>query len=287
MILSGKIRIGTRGSHLAMAQARIAENLLKGKGFETEIVVIKSAGDFTEIPLRLSKDYGLFTKEINRALLENRIDIAVHSMKDIPTSLEEGLEISAVLKRGPVEDFFISKFHLLEMPEGAKVGTSSQRRRDFIKFMRPDIEVVDLRGNVDTRLKKYTNGEVDGIVLAKAGISRLSINVSGETLDKDLFVPQANQGAIALVTRGDYFSKVSGTVDDWETHMETFIERDALKRVNAGCHSSLGIYVKLIGSEITFHAAYIRDMKRYDFYAQIQAWEIEELLKKFSRWYNE
>jgi hydroxymethylbilane synthase len=281
------IRIGSRASPLALAQAKIVEDLLRKKGFQTEIVKISSKGDSTDLPLRLSRDFGIFTKEINRALLENRIDMAVHSMKDLPTSLEEGLEISAVVKRGPIEDFLVSKKDLFQLPPGSKVGTSSQRRRVFAMFLRPDLEIVDIRGNVETRLKKYMNGEVDALILARAGLVRLNINVEGEILNKDIFIPQANQGAIAVVTRGDHFSKISSAVDDWETHIETFIEREALKKVDAGCHSSLGMYAKFQDNRILFHSSYIKDMKRYDFYMKIEPWEIDDLIKDFIRWYNE
>ncbi len=192
------IRIGSRASPLALAQAKIVEDLLREKGFKTEIVKIRSKGDSTDLPLRLSRDFGIFTKEINRALLENRIDMAVHSMKDLPTSLEEGLEISAVVKRGPIEDFLVSKKDLFQLPPGSKVGTSSQRRRVFAMFLRPDLEIVDIRGNVETRLKKYMNGEVDALILARAGLERLNINVEGEILNRDIFIPQANQETIFL-----------------------------------------------------------------------------------------
>ncbi|MFP3256135.1 MAG: hydroxymethylbilane synthase [Thermoplasmata archaeon] len=287
MNFSGKIRIGSRGSPLAIAQAKIVEDILKNRGYNTEIIEIKSRGDQTDIPLRMSKEFGLFTKEINSALLEKRIDIAVHSMKDIPTNLEKGLEISAVVKRGPVEDFLVSKKGLFDLPEGSKIGTSSQRRREFLKFLRPDIEIVDIRGNLDTRIKKYKDGAFDGIIVARAGLVRLDVNIEGETLNRDLFLPQANQGAIAVVTRGDIFSKISSLVDDWETHIETFIEREALRKVGAGCHSTLGLYAKFYGDKIMFHASHIKDMKRFDFYRFVDAWNIDELLNDFMRWYNE
>ena len=283
----GKIRIGSRGSNLAIAQAKIVEDLLIKKGFQTEIIKIKSKGDYFDIPLRFSNGFGIFTKELDKALLNNEIDMAVHSMKDYPTTIEKGLKISAVLKRGPVEDFLVSKFSFFSLPEGAKIGTSSQRRRDFIKFLRPDLEVVDLRGNLDTRIRKYNNGEYDGIVVAKVGLERLGINIVGETLDKDIFVPQPNQGAIAVITRDDEFFKIASSIDDIISHLETMVEREALKVVNAGCHSSIGIISVYQNDHMRFHASLIKNGKRMDFYRLFSLDKLDLLLNDFKRWYNE
>ncbi len=282
-----KIRIGTRGSKLALAQAKLVENLLIEKGYETEIIIIKSRGDSTYTPLRLSMESGIFTKDINRALQEGEIDMAVHSMKDIPTSLEENLKISSVIKRGPVEDFLVSRFSFFSLPKNSRIGTSSQRRRDFIKFLRPDLEVLDLRGNLDTRIEKYRRGEYEGIIVARAGLERLRIDIEGEILDKDIFVPQANQGAIAIVTRNDEFSRIAESVDDVITHMETMIEREALRSVNAGCHSSLGIFARYQNNLVNFHAAMIIKERRKDFYRSFSPDEFSRMLDDFRRWYYE
>ncbi|MGC8580851.1 MAG: hydroxymethylbilane synthase [Thermoplasmata archaeon] len=282
-----KIRIGTRGSKLALYQANLVAQKIEKLGIKTEIIKITSSGDNTTTPLRMSKEYGLFTKEINENLLNDNIDIAVHSMKDLPTEMEPELEISAVLERGPIEDFFYSQYTLNTLPKGSKVGTSSERRRNFLKFFRNDIEVVDIRGNIDTRIKKLKNGQMDGIVLAYAGISRLGLNITGEMLNPDIFVPQANQGAIAVVSRKKSFDYISKNINDEKSLMVTSIERDALKTINAGCHSSVGILARLVGEKILFHSAVIKGNERNDFWQLFDLKEKKEFLKRFERWYHE
>jgi len=282
-----KIRIGTRGSMLALYQANLVAQKIEKLGIKTEIIKISSKGDTTTTPLRMSKEYGIFTKKINENLLNDNIDLAVHSMKDLPTEIEPELEISAVLERGPVEDFFYSRYTLDTLPKGSKVGTSSERRRNFLKLFRNDIELIDIRGNIDTRIEKLRNGQIDGIVLAYAGISRLGLNLKGEMLNPDIFIPQANQGAIAIVSRKNTFNYISKNINDEKSFVLTSIERDALKVINAGCHSSIGILARYAGNKILFHSAVVKGNERSDFWQLLDLREKKELLKHFERWYYE
>ena len=203
------LKIGTRGSALALAQARetrarlMAAHGLPEQAFE--IVVISTSGDrILDRPLAQAGGKGLFTKEIEEALIDGRIDIAVHSSKDMPTALPEGLELSAFLEREDVRDAFVGRAapRLAELPHGAVVGSSSLRRQALIRRLRPDIEVVTFRGNVQTRLRKLEEGEVAGTLLAYAGLRRLDLaDVVTELLPAKDFPPAPGQGAICIEAR--------------------------------------------------------------------------------------
>ncbi len=284
-MMNYKIKIGTRESNLALYQAIEVEKKIRNLGFETEIVKIKTHGDMDQKPFSISKDFGLFTKKINEELLNEDIDIAVHSMKDLPSEIEEGIKIIAVLKRDFYEDFFVSYKNIFELENGKKVGTSSQRRKSFLKMLRPDLEIVDVRGNVETRIKRLENNEIDALILSLAGIKRLNLSVPGHVLDPDIFVPQANQGIIVILTRKNFFlnDKIS-EINDSETFIIAYVEREFLKVMNAGCHSSLGVLARYKGNRIILHLAYI-DEKRYDYYTNFQFDNLNEEIIKFRRWF--
>ena len=208
---SQKINIGTRGSPLALWQANNVRDLLikahSLKQDQVDIHVIKTSGDkIQDKALRAFGGKGLFTKEIEEALLEKRIDIAVHSMKDMPTILPDGLEISCYLERQDVRDAFLSPKAptIQELPQGAVLGSSSLRRQAQIKRLRPDIQVVTYRGNVETRLRKLHEGEVDATLLACAGLKRLGMeNVITSCVEVDEMLPAIAQGAIGVENRQD------------------------------------------------------------------------------------
>src|SRR5437879_3058574 len=171
-----RLRIGSRGSQLALWQANHIANLLRERGHEVEIGIIKTTGDkITEVALSQVGTKGMFTKEIEEALAAGQVDLAVHSLKDVPTELQPEFELAAVMKREDPRDAFVSiRFHhLQELPQRARVGTSSLRRQCQLKALRADLEVISLRGNVDTRLRKLESGEYDAIILASAGVHRL------------------------------------------------------------------------------------------------------------------
>src|SRR5450631_3390641 len=199
------LRIGSRGSQLALWQANHIASLLRGQGHTVEIEIIKTTGDrMQEITFAQVGSKGMFTKEIEEALAEGRVDLAVHSLKDLPTELPEGFVLAATPPRVDPRDVLVSvKYpNLAALPGGARVGTSSQRRRAQLKALRPDIEAVEFRGNVDTRLRKLAEGQVDAILLAAAGLDRLEkTEWVRERLEPKDFCPAAGQGSLGIETR--------------------------------------------------------------------------------------
>jgi hydroxymethylbilane synthase len=209
-VTQSTLRIGTRGSPLALAQARLVRLALAAQGLADdaiEIVVIRTSGDrIQDRPLSEAGGKGLFTKEIEEALLAGSIDLAVHSAKDMPTALPHGLMLAACLPREDARDVFISRkaASLRELPAGAVVGTASLRRQALVKRLRADVSTVALRGNVETRLKKVEAGEVDAILLALAGLKRLGLaDRATALLDVDAFLPAVGQGAVTIEARID------------------------------------------------------------------------------------
>ena len=228
------IRLGTRGSALAMAQAGwVAERL-----GDAEIVIIETAGDRQRDSRfdQIGDGRGVFTREIERALIEHRIDVAVHSAKDLTGDLPDELEIGAVPPREDPRDACCGPFaSLAEIPDGARVGTSSARRRGLLHALRPGLEVVPLRGNVDTRLRKLDAGEADAIVLAAAGLIRLGLEARiAFRFDPAEFVPEAGQGALALQVRRGEGALVSA-IDDGPSHAQLDAERARVAELGGGC----------------------------------------------------
>src|ERR1041385_4178889 len=219
-----KLRIGSRGSQLALWQANHVAALLREQGHTVEIEVIRTTGDkITNVALAKVGTKGMFTKEIEDALHDHRVDLAVHSLKDVPTELAEEFELAAIMKREDPRDAFISvKFSSLEeLPQGAKVGTSSLRRQCQLKAVRPDLEVFPLRGNVDTRLRKLESGEYDAIILAAAGVRRLGLETHVRSrISADIMCPAVGRGALAIEPRRDDRSTrgLLAFLDDPETH---------------------------------------------------------------------
>jgi len=247
---SNPLRIGTRGSALALAQAHETRDRLKaahGLGDDAfEIVVIKTSGDrIQDRPLSEVGGKGLFTKEIEEALLDKRIDIAVHSSKDMPTVLPDGLALTAFLPREDVRDAFLSPkvTSLQALPQGAVVGSSSLRRQAMIKRLRPDIEVVMYRGNLQTRLKKLADGAVDATLLAAAGLKRLGLEAEiTSMLSIDEFLPAVGQGAICIESREDDAATLEklGPIHDPETQVRLDAERAFLGVLDGSCRTPIG-----------------------------------------------
>jgi hydroxymethylbilane synthase len=259
-----KIRIGTRGSALALWQAHHVEALIKSQpGAPTvELVRIKTEGDVrTDVPLWQIGGRAFFTKEIDKALLGNEIDIAVHSLKDLSTVLDTGIELAAALEREDPRDAVISRTgaRLADLPQGARVGTSSLRRRAFIARSRPDLTLLELRGNVPTRIERLKNGDYDAIILAAAGLRRLNLdsNIS-ELMSLEEFPPAVSQGAIGVCMRtgdtatGRWLQKL----DDRASRLATTAERALLRRLEGGCQVPLGAIGSLSDSNtLQLHAA--------------------------------
>lgn len=256
------IIIGTRGSDLALAQAHeVRDRLLTahGAGIEVAIEVISTRGDrITDRPLSEIGGKGLFTEEIEERLSDGRIDIAVHSSKDMPTLLPEGLELSCYLPREAPQDAFVShKAKTLDdLPHGAVVGSSSLRRRALLLRLRPDLTVVEFRGNVQTRLRKLEEGVADATLLAAAGLNRLGMpEVAASHFDITDFPPAPGQGAICIESRtGD--ERIAGMLaplNDEDTALALATERAFLKALDGSCRTPLAGHAMVRGDRVTFH----------------------------------
>ncbi len=265
---SKPLRIGTRGSALALAQAHeTRERLMAAHNLAEdafEIVVIKTSGDqIQDRPLSEVGGKGLFTKEIEEAMLDGRIDLAVHSSKDMPTVLPDGLILSAFLPREDVRDAFLSPKAktLTDLPEGAVVGSSSLRRQAMIKRLRPDIDVVMYRGNVQTRLKKLSEGVVDATLLAYAGLKRLGLddNVTS-LLDTDAFLPAVGQGAICIESRENDKETLSllSAIHDPDTEVRLEAERAFLAVLDGSCRTPIGGLAEVDGDTIRFRGTILK-----------------------------
>jgi hydroxymethylbilane synthase len=252
------IRIGTRGSPLALWQANHVAAALR-PWCEPSLVEIQTTGDAVrDRPLAQIGGDGLFTKEIQRALLDGRADVAVHSLKDLPTAPVEGLVLAAVPPRGPSGDVFVSRRHRRfdPLPAGAVLATSSLRRRAQLLHRRPDLHVVDIRGNVETRLRKMEEQGLDGLVMARAGLERLGLQ-DAITEVLDWMLPAVGQGALGLECRADDGPTVDllGKLDDPATHQAVLAERALLRHLGGGCLVPLGAAAEVSGDSLTLRAA--------------------------------
>ena len=253
------LRIGTRGSPLALWQARHVANLLRGvvPARPIELVEIETVGDqVRDVPLvRLGGD-GAFTKAIQQALLDRRVDVAVHSLKDLPTFRVEGLMLAAVPKRGPTGDAFVSKKHraFVELPGGAVVGTSSLRRRAQLLQRRPELKLIDMRGNVETRLRKLIEQDLDAIILAQAGLVRLGLaDQITEVLDATWMFPAVGQGALGLECRcdDDATRVIVDRLNDAATRWAVLAERAMLRGLGGGCQVPIGALTNITEGNLT------------------------------------
>lgn len=254
-----KITIATRGSALALWQANHIKDLLQAKydGLEVELSIIKTKGDIIlDVPLAKVGGKGLFVKEIEDALLNGSADLAVHSMKDVPMVLPQGLILGAVPQREDRYDVFLSKEYknITELPQNAVVGTSSLRRQAQILAMRPDLEIKMLRGNVQTRINKMLAGEYDAIILAAAGIKRLGLSVPFQTaLTPPDFLPACGQGALGIEVREDRkdILDLIAFLNDEETKICVEAERSFLKSLDGGCQVPIAAVSRLNGNTLT------------------------------------
>ena len=255
-----RLRIGSRGSQLALWQAHHISDLLRAQGHTVELEIIKTTGDkITDVALAKVGTKGMFTKEIEEALIENRVDLAVHSLKDLPTELAADFEIAAITTRENPRDVFCSaKFDSIEtLPQRANVGTSSLRRQAQLKAIRPDLQIHPLRGNVDTRLRKLEQGEYDAIVLAAAGLNRLGkTQLVRQTIATEIMTPAAGQGALGIeIRRGDHATRSHlAFLDDVEARATTTCERALLNKLGGGCQVPIGAFAEVEKGRIRLNA---------------------------------
>ena len=246
-----RLRIGSRGSQLALWQANHISALLRDRGQKVEIEIIKTTGDkITEVALAKVGTKGMFTKEIEEALAEGRVDLAVHSLKDLPTEVSAGFEIAAITQRENPRDVFCSRKYksIDELPHGARIGTSSLRRQAQLKAVRPDLEIHPLRGNVDTRLRKLEAGEYDAVILAAAGLNRLGkTELVRQVISAEVMCPAAGQGALAIEIRADDSGtrQLLGFLDDATARATTTCERALLNKLGGGCQVPIGAFAEV------------------------------------------
>jgi hydroxymethylbilane synthase len=262
------LRIGTRGSPLALWQAHeVRARLAAAHGVAPEtiaITVIKTSGDIIQDrPLSEVGGKGLFTKEIEQALIDSSVDLAVHSSKDMPTVLPDGLMLAACLPRADVRDAFISRkvARLEDLAPGAVVGTASLRRQAMVKRLRPDLTVVPFRGNVETRLKKLDDGVVDATLLALAGLDRLGRAAAATAiLDVDRFLPAVGQGAIGIETRAEdrRTRELLAPIDDPDTLTAITAERAFLAVLDGSCRTPIAGHARIVAGEVTFRGMILR-----------------------------
>lgn len=256
------LRLGTRGSALAMAQSGLMAASLEARhpSLKVEIVQIRTFGDrIQDVPLEPHLGQAFFTKEIEDALLEGRVDLAVHSCKDLATTLPEGLVLGAIPDREDVRDALVSgAAGLADLPVGARVGTSSIRRKLFLRAARPDLDLVDLRGNVPTRVGAVDEGRCEAVILAVAGLRRLGLGHRvAEALDPDVMLPAASQGALALEIRAsdEVARSLVCVLDDVAARAEVTAERACLRRLEAGCQAPVGALGRFRDGGLHFRAA--------------------------------
>ncbi|WP_139543290.1 hydroxymethylbilane synthase [Helicobacter pylori] len=257
----GNLVIGSRGSELALWQANhIKERLKKECLIESEIQIVKTKGDkILDTPLNKIGGKGLFTKELEELLLKGEIDLAVHSLKDVPVVFEKGLDLACITKRADVRDTFLSvKFpDLMSLPKGAKVGTTSLRRSMQIKLKRQDLDTESLRGNVQTRLKKLECGEFDAIILAEAGLCRLEIQGAKyrKAFSVKEMIPSMGQGALGveMLKNHKHFATLQ-KLNDEKSAFCCRLEREFIKGLNGGCQIPIGVHASLVGDKVKIQA---------------------------------
>jgi hydroxymethylbilane synthase len=262
------LRIGSRGSPLALTQSRaVRDSLAAAHGFDParlSIEAIRTTGDMVQDrPLAEAGGKGLFTKEIEEALLAGRIDLAVHSAKDVPTFLPAGLMLTAYLPREDARDVFVSSKtrSLKELPAGATVGTASPRRQAIVKRMRPDLRVVTMRGNVETRLRKLGEGQADATILALAGLKRLSLtNAVATVMSDEEFLPAVGQGAIVVETREDdqRIRDLLARIDHAETAVALTCERAFLAILDGSCRAPIAGHATITGDRLSFRGMILK-----------------------------
>jgi hydroxymethylbilane synthase len=253
---TGPLRIGTRGSKLALVQANLVAGLLRARGAACEIVTMKTTGDrIQDRPLADAGGKGLFVKELEDALLDERVDLAVHSMKDVPVDLPAGLAITALLPREDPRDVFVSNkaSALTGLQKGARIGTSSVRRHAQVARVRPDLEIVLLRGNVDTRLAKLDAGEIDGMLLALAGLKRLGLGGRATQMLDD-FLPALAQGAIGIEIRETDTNarEIVAQLNDEKTEIALTCERAFQQALGGSCRSPMAGLATIANGELVF-----------------------------------
>ncbi len=287
--MSRKILIGSRGSKLALAQSEYVKKLLQEKyDYDFEIKVITTSGDKDLVSNWENSDKSLksfFVKEIEQELLEGKIDIAVHSMKDVPSENPKGLICGAVPKREDARDVLITRENILfaNLKNGAVIGTSSMRRNMNLKNVRKDLNIKHLRGNIHTRIQKLNDGEYDGIILAAAGLKRVNLqNLITEYLNENIFLPAPAQGALYIQCRenDEFIKDMLKSINDEKTEKVVFIEREFSKIFDGGCHTPMGCLAKIKDEKIIFRGILYKNDKAYTVFLEEDVKNIDKIASK-------
>lgn len=255
MISANSAILGTRGSRLALVQAESCAEKLRATGTEVDVRVVKTTSEHhPDVPLSIIDQRDVFTRQLDEALLSGGIDLAVHSLKDIPTELPEGIVIAAVTERGNSSDALVSdgRYTVDNLPERAVVATSSLRRRAQLLHRRPDLQIVEIRGNVDTRIRKMREGQADALVLACAGLERLELDAPHTVIPWETMLPAVGQGALAIATleRHPLRQEIRATLNHEPTEQAALAERALLRKLEGGCRVPVGARGVAEGDEV-------------------------------------
>jgi len=258
-----RLRLGTRASALARWQADWVAARLTELGIEVELVPITTQGDVKTQPLGQIGGQGLFTKELQRALLDNQIDLAVHSLKDLPTAAVDGLALVAVPERESTADVLVSNVaqRIDDLPKAARIGTGSLRRKAQLLHIRPDLQFEDIRGNVDTRLRKLDEGQYDAIVLAEAGLRRLGMTERiANVIPQEVMLPAVGQGALGIEAREDDSAacELAELLDHPATHQAVLAERSLLLTLRGGCLAPVGAFARMVLGDLLLDAVVVK-----------------------------
>jgi hydroxymethylbilane synthase len=280
--------LGTRGSRLALVQAEECAATLRAAGIAVEIRIIRTTSEHhPETPLAVIDQRDVFTRQLDEALLSGEIDLAVHSLKDVPTELPEWVDLAAITRRRDPSDVLVSdgRHTLEDLPQGAVVATSSQRRRAQLLYHRPDLEVVGIRGNVDTRVRKMREGAADAVVLARAGLERLGLDAPHTVIPADVVFPAVGQGALAVATGHDH--PLRGLVRDALNHGPTewavLAERAMLRALEGGCRVPVGVRSAVKGTVVRLRGVVISPDGALAYRGEAEGEEPEEVGERLAR----
>ncbi|MBV9452895.1 MAG: hydroxymethylbilane synthase [Rubrobacter sp.] len=249
------VAVGTRGSKLALTQANTCAKRLRAAGFSVEVRIIKTTSEHhPDLPLSVIDERDVFTRQLDEALLVGEIDLAVHSAKDVPTELPEGIVLAAITERHDPSDVLVSNggYEVDGMPQGSVVATSSLRRRAQLLHNRPDLRVVEIRGNIDTRVRKMRAGEAEALILARAGLERLDLDVPHAVLPSEIMLPAVSQGALAVATLEEHhlYAEIREVLNHEPTETSIRAERAMLKALEGGCRVPVGALASVQGSKV-------------------------------------
>jgi hydroxymethylbilane synthase len=279
--------LGTRGSRLALVQAEGCATILRAAGIEVEVRIIRTTSEhLPDTPLAVIDQRDVFTRQLDEALLSGEIDLAVHSLKDVPTELPEGISLSAVTRRHDPSDVLVSdeRYTLDGLPHEAVVATSSLRRKAQLLHQRPDLEVVGIRGNVDTRVRKMREGAADAVVLAHAGLERLGLDVPHTVIPPDVVLPAVGQGALAVATMRDHplRESIREALDHEPTEKAVLAERAMLRALEGGCRVPVGATSAVSGSVVRLGGVVISPDGALAYRGEAEGAEPEEVGKRLA-----